>query len=516
MRSIIVLAFLITVGAAERHGVEGQKPTPSREDVREGERQAKPVCAGCHAFPAPSILPRAAWRTEVEKMALFMEGKMMGGWGPQHPEVVLNDRMKKVLAYYEARAPEALPPLERWPAPDARARFMRRPIRFKGALTAEPAAANVHLTDLDGDGRLEVLAADMRQGSILLAAPYDTGLGALAIAAIPHPAHITTSDLDRDGRTDLLVADLGEFLPGDHDKGAAVWLRSVPEGGYVPFALRGFPRVADVAAADFDRDGALDLVVAAFGWRKTGGIDLLLNKTADWKVPSFKRATVDARPGAIHVVPADLNRDGNMDIVALIAQQHESVVALIGDGEGAFTARTLYAAPHPNWGSTGMQLVDFDRDGDSDILVTNGDMFDDDILKPYHGIQWLENKGKLKFEPRTVAQLAGVHRAVAADLDGDRDLDLVAAAFAGAANIADAALPSLVWLERTGRNSFEKHTIETGNATHATLEAGDVDKDGDVDIVTGTFLLRGTSETWLEVWENGTLPLARMAEAAAR
>ena len=32
-----------------------------------------------------------------------------------------------------------------------------------------------------------------------------------------------------------------------------------------------------------------------------------------------------------------------------------------------------------------MQLVDFDGDGDLDVLVTNGDSFDDFLLKPYHG-----------------------------------------------------------------------------------------------------------------------------------
>jgi len=92
-----------------------------------------------------------------------------------------------------------------------------------------------------------------------------------------------------------------------------------------------------VQAADFDQDGDLDLVVAAFGWRWIGGIYLLENRTTDWTRPSFVRRELDPRTGAIRVPVADLNDDGRLDFVALIAQQHETVVAFLGDGRGGFT-----------------------------------------------------------------------------------------------------------------------------------------------------------------------------------
>src|SRR5262249_35007447 len=160
-------------------------------------------------------------------------------------------------------------------------------------------------------------------------------------------------------------------------------------------------------AADFNGDGKLDLAVAGFGWDKKGGTFVLTNKTSDWSAPAFERLAVDTRHGPIHAIPTDIDGDGKMDLVVLLAQEFETVVALRGDGQPHFRPQTLYAAPPPNWGSTGIQVVDLDGDGDPDIIMTNGDMFDDDILKPYHGVQWLENVGHLKFVPHHLAALAG-------------------------------------------------------------------------------------------------------------
>jgi hypothetical protein len=419
--------------------------------------------------------------------------------------VQLTPDMKQAVSFYTSRAPERLPAPDPWPE------AAKSPLRFsRSALTIPdmpktPAVSHVQLVDFDGDGRLDVLGTDMRQGVVFVGRATAQDGGPLAVvASIPYPAHVTLTDVDRDGIQDMLVAEMGEFFPADHAKGAVIWLRGLGNGKFGAFWFDDWPRVAAVDAADFNGDGRNDLAVAGFGWRKTGRVAILENRTTVASQPSFTTHTTDPRSGSIQTIPVDLNRDGRMDFVTLLAQEHETVLAYINKGEGfSFDRRIIYAAPHPNWGSSGFQVVDLDKDGDLDILLTHGDTWDDGIVKPYHGIQWLENTGGYPFVERTLARMPGVHSARAADLDGDGDLDVVAAALlAGGSDVDESTLPALVWLEQIKGGTFVRHTIEMGFPRHATLDVGDIDGDTDLDIVVGNFSIGKPSPAWVDVWTN--------------
>jgi hypothetical protein len=476
-------------------------PSVEARVVEADAAQVHQFCGMCHAYPPPETFPRGDWPQEVRKGYDFFRE---AGYRLPAPD------MEAVIAYYRQRAPVELPRPTKLAA--ARAPL---PVTLESsgwspaaACPAVPRVTHVQLAHLFHKDRLDLIVCHTDPGRIWAVRPYDEPPSWHLLAEILAPCHVEVADLDGDGRPDLIVADLGSFFARNEHTGRVIWLRNLGEGRFVPITLLDdVGRVADVQVADLNGDGKLDLVVAVFGWR-SGAILYLENRTTDWKRPAFHRTVLDRRAGAIHVPIGDIDGDGHPDIVGLISQEHECVVASLGDGKGGFRRETIYQAPHPAYGSSGIQLVDLDGDGDLDVLYTNGDVLDPPyLLKPYHGVQWLENRGAFPFIHHPLVVQYGATRALAVDLDGDGALDIVSVAFLPSEHFPTAAAEgaeSLQVLRQYAPGRFERHVLETAACHHFTCAAGDLFGDGRVHLVVGNYFITPAHARGdlLSVWKN--------------
>jgi hypothetical protein len=489
-----MLPLLLAAACSRQTQVPSTQPTRSAAagSAAATSTEVHRFCGSCHNYPPADSFPRSYWHEEVSKGYSFYEMPTPESRAV-HAQHIPVPPMNSVVRYYEERAPETLsllPQADQGPAPVS---FTRTECPVPGQL-ASPAVSNVNLVHLSDPRKLDLLACDMRQGRVMAMKPYEKSPHWQTLATLPNPCHTAVVDLDGDGIKDILVACLGSFTPTDAATGSVVWLKGRADGTYQPITLlSGVGRVADVEAADFNGDGKLDLVVGVFGWQTTGEILYLENQTTDWHHPRFARHVLDTRHGTIHVPVCDLNGDGKPDFVALISQEHETVVAFLNDGHGNFHKETIYTAPHPAYGSTGIQVVDLDGDGKPDVLYTNGDILDKPyLLKPYHGIHWLRNRGRFPFEDHLLTSMCGVHRAVAADFRGTGRLDIVAVSFLPKDAFPDRKkfnLDSVIYLEQTKPGQFVRHSLEAIHCDHATCAAGAWDGDGHVHFVTGNFCL---------------------------
>jgi hypothetical protein len=346
-----------------------------------------------------------------------------------------------------------------------------------------PLISHIQATDLDDDKLLDVVLSDCRGNFVSWIRQYPAGTYAESVLAddIIAPAHVQVIDFDGDNDKDILVAVLGMLFPNNDKIGSVVILENDGRFNFRKHTIfEKIARVSDVRGGDLDNDGDMDLAVGQFGY--DDGETRWIENLGDWK---FKSHPLQYLSGPVNVEITDIDFDKDLDIISLVSQEWEEIYCYINDGQGHFQPNLLFGSSNQDYGSSGISLYDLDQDGDEDILYTNGDAFDymPPQGRPWHGVQWLENKGDLKFEFHRICNFTGTTNVRAADLDNDRDPDLLAVS---AFNIWDKPDSySFIWLENTGNEQFIKHEISKTPTHLLTCEPGDFNNDGLTDVITG-------------------------------
>lgn len=229
----------------------------------------------------------------------------------------------------------------------------------------------------------------------------------------------------------------------------------------------------DLAVADFNRDGRLDVAVVQ---NDTGTITLLTNRTSTNPPVTFSNDNI---PGHyIAVATADIDRDGAYDLIATDNTAQKVRIYRNESGPNAFSAS--FGEPFElNTGNIpiALAIADFNADGASDIAFVNQS----------DGTVWVYRNdtpalsGQMMFaEPTIIIVGAGPGALAAEDLDGDDRPDVVTA------NTKDDTISVVDNIGAAGPTAHltfgVPRTYTTGDVPRD-VAAGDIDGNGKRDVL---------------------------------
>jgi len=313
--------------------------------------------------------------------------------------------------------------------------------------------------DLDSDGDLDIISASIGDDRIDW---YEndgkgnfSGQRAISTSRI-NVLRLAIGDLDGDGDLDILSA--------SKKSRRIAWYRNDGSGNFGPQLTIGLSNddgQADVAVADLDGDGDLDVISSAtrfansIDWYRNDGNG---NFGARRNVTTAVRRTED-------MTTADLDGDGHLDILSASAN-NDRIVWFKNDGNGNFgPLRTITTQAY-----RAMAVAKGDLDGDGDLDVLSASFLDNRVA-------WYRNDGSGNFGPQNTISTAlkSLVDVTVADLDGDGDLDALSASFSD---------DRIAWYRNDGNGNFgPQRTITTSVRIADGVAAADLDGDNDLDVI---------------------------------
>ena len=451
------------------------------EGKMNGEELAALYCGGCHLSPNPSLLPKEHWEGLLQRKGPRLgiktdfnpyEGKSMqesfnldtAGVFPKTPQLA-DSSWQKIVDFYLQQAPDSFSITE-------------TPLQETTPLF-RPAFKNLNNTGVPMGTMLEI---DASTNTIYYgdASGYlyslDSTFQQTARLRLPSPP----VDVQKIGQgDDLLTLSIGLLDPNDIETGVVLKTK-VPSFSRRDLVFASLARPVDFVAGDLDGDQEEDLVVCHFG-NEVGKLSWY-KKNGD----QYDQKVIKNVPGASKVLLRDVDADEDLDLVVLFAQGDEGV-SIFYNNRGRFKENQILRIP-PIYGSSDFDFLDMDGDGDMDIVLANGDNGDKTlILKPYHGVRVFINTGDFNYEERYFFPMHGATKVRASDFDQDGDIDLIASAFYPDFN--DLGRKGIVYLDHQGKLEFAAHHFPAAaEGRWLVMDSGDIDQDGDEDVILGSFV----------------------------
>jgi len=382
------------------------------------------------------------------------------------------------------------------------------PVRF-----SEHVLANEHryifgiaTADIDGDGDLDLTYPDIysagRQGESNLYWLENKGRGEFRRHVI-HQDQLgwmerhATGDINGDGRPDVAMVDnrwgrLYWFVNPERPTDAH-WKQHV--------ITTRCPHAYDVVLADFDGDGDLDAASSGFAsgqinWYENpgqGGLD------GEW---TYHLIDEEMPEDARTIDVGDFNKDGRIDLLATSMGRQNRSAEEKNHGSQVVWYENLGKTPSGRWKKHAIDNIsrgpchghpaDLDGDGDLDVVMAHGMRTTIDPNVERHEVVWYENaddsKSGRSWKRHRISHLPFAFEAIARDLDGDGDVDVITTAWANTPRLYGQPVTTpggdrVVWFENHGDDQWAIHSLQDKFFGATQVLTADLNGDGRPDII---------------------------------